>query len=125
MSTDGQVLELSFINRSSISYRRNANEKVSRSGQGWRAVGLHCQPDSESIRYTLKGWSCRGSHNGYDAEFTHKTPTLEHSDISQVVNGLCLPQNIFQMVSHKFIILSYGECGMYLGLSCQTTKVLG
>lgn len=79
----------------------------------------------QAFRFKGLGCSCRGSHSRYDAEFTHKTPILEHSDISQVVNGLCLPQNIFQMVSHKFIILSYREFGMYLGLSSQTTKVLG
>lgn len=56
----------------------------------------------------------QGGHAyAYNAEFTHETTTSEHLDISQIVNDLCLPQNIF-------MILSYGDFGMYLKLNSQT-----
>lgn len=51
MSTDGQSLRIVLINRSSVSYRRNANAKFSPSRREKKSLSHRL---TESIRYPLR-----------------------------------------------------------------------
>lgn len=98
--------------------RKSAGDSAQGQGSRWREDCRH------SLRW-LGGAHLGGPAYVSSAEFSHKPPTSEHSDISQIVNSLCLSQNTFQMVTCKFIILSYDDLGIYLGLTSQTIKVPG